>query len=84
MILQTIGYLTSGRVTSNDDDPGFSFYTDICGASRSNRLFRAGRARPLARGRMVVESTGAYTSALTVYVARLTLLFAWLRLPDSL
>ena len=54
------------------------------GATRSNRLFRAGRARPLVRERMVGESTGAYTSALMMIVARLTLLFAWLRLPDSL
>ena len=54
------------------------------GASRSNRLLRAGRARPLARGRMAGESTGAYTSALILSVARLTLLFVWLRLPDSL
>ena len=58
---------------------GISFYTDDRGASRSNRLFRAGRARPLARERLVGESTGAYTSALREYVARLTLLFVLLR-----
>ncbi len=43
-----------------------------CGATRPNRLLRAGRARPLLREPLVGESTNAPTSALTLYVALLS------------
>jgi hypothetical protein len=57
----------------------------VSGATRPNSTFNR---RKVMRGRLAgvpsCRETGMPTSALIGYVARLTLLFACLRLPDSL